>query len=101
MRVYINEAWRDELAARVDLLGPLGNVPTDRRDLAVDHGEVGFIGISAGPVDDGAVANHQAGRGHADTPMRDSEHRIGTGAVLANATGSLSRSRGLRCMHVR
>src|SRR5713226_6158649 len=31
----------------------------------------------------------------------DRDYRIGRGAVVANATGSLSRSRGLRCMHVR
>ena len=66
VRVHVDEARRYKLAARVDLLGSLGNVSADRRDLAVDDGEVGFIGVAAGPIDDGAVANHQAGRGHAD-----------------------------------
>ncbi len=70
VRVHIDEAWCDQLAARVDLLDSLGNVAADRRDLAVDHGEVGFIRITARPIDDGAVANHQAGRGHAEAPLR-------------------------------
>jgi hypothetical protein len=83
MRVHVDEARGDELAARVDLLGALGKVPADRRDLAVDHREVRFNGVSTSPIDDGAVANHKAGRGHADAPI-EGEHRIGMGAPVAN-----------------
>ena len=113
MRVHIDEARRHELAARVDLLGPFGNVSADRRDLAVDHGEVGFIGITARPVDDGAVANHQAGRGHADAPMRwrpsyRQESRRGKrGGVLlalrwpARHACAWSDSKGARCRRPR
>ena len=70
VRMHVDEAGRYKLAARVDLLGPLGNVSADRLDLAVDYGEVGLISVAARPIDDGAVANHQAGRGHAAAPMR-------------------------------
>ena len=84
VRVHVDEARRDELAARVDLLGTLGNAAADRRDLAVGNGEVGFIRVAAQPIDDRAVANHQAGRGHAAAPMRG-PHRIGLGAAVTNA----------------
>ena len=93
VRVHVDEARRDELAARVDLLGALGDIRPDRRDLAVDHGEIGFIGVSAGAIDDGAVADHQAGRGHAEPPMRwRTSYRQGSsrGKRLHSMAASLS-----------
>src|SRR5471032_607828 len=73
MRVHVDEARRHELAPRVDLFCSLGNIVADRGDLPVGYSKVGFIGIAAGSVDDGAIANHEAGRRHADTPRREGD----------------------------
>ena len=102
VRVHVDEARRDELAARVDLLGTLGNVAADRRDLAVAHGEVGFVGISARSIDDGAVANHQAGRGHGEAPIgrpasyRQKTHRNNDDMARPRPVSPSGRSTG-RC----
>ena len=92
--VDVDEARRDQLAARVDLLGALGDVSADRGDLAVGDGEVGFVGIAAGAIDDGAVADHEAGRRHAGTPRRGLRHRIGGEAVGAREAGPLRLVQG-------
>ena len=70
MRVNVDEARRDELAACVDLLGALGNAVADGRDPAVDREKIRLIGIATRTIDDRAVADHQAGTGHAKAPWR-------------------------------
>ena len=68
-----------------------GGWPTELPASKFD-GDVGFIGIAARSVDDGAVAYHQAGGGHGG--LRDGVAE--SGVILLSGRGSTCRhSRGL------
>jgi len=57
MRVKIDEARRDKLAARIDFLGRVAWYRADLRDQAVLYGDIaGEAGIT-GAIHDGPVAN--------------------------------------------
>ena len=57
--VDIDKARRDDLAARVDLLGAGGRDPPDARDPPILHTDIGFKRRCAGSVHDGPAPDHQ------------------------------------------
>jgi hypothetical protein len=67
--VAVDEARRDDVPVGVDVLGTsFANAP-DGGDAVADDADVGAIGVEAGPVDDGAVADHEV-IGHLSSPVR-------------------------------
>src|SRR5690606_19448797 len=77
--VDVDEAGRDQLAARVDLLAAGREIGIDGDDLAVTDPDVGATPGGAGSVDHRAAANH-------DIEAR-AVHRRHANTVFAGASG--------------
>ena len=61
MGVDVDEAGRDQLAARVDHLAGGTVVASDAGDAIADHGDVGLVARTTAAVDDEAAADHEIG----------------------------------------
>ena len=58
MRMHIDEARRDDLAARVDFLRARARDLADLDDAAARNGDIGVDGLRPRPVEHGAAADH-------------------------------------------